>query len=169
MSETAKYRELTVVHCGGDGIDIGSGGDPVVPWAVSVDLAPEAYARYNACNAPENPIHLHCDARILPFKDDTLDWVYSSHVLEDFWPWWGILKEWKRVLKPGGKIIILIPDKELWAEALKRGQPPNCAHQHEGHPGEISEYFKGWHIFRDSLTGLFDGDYSILFIAQKSS
>jgi len=167
MSETARYRNLTVTHCDGDIIDIGSGGDPVVPWAISVDLAPEAYAKYNAGNVPANPIHLHCDARILPFKDSTLDVVYSSHVLEDFEKWYYILAEWSRVLKPGGKIIIIIPDKELWKIALDAGQPPNCAHQHEGTPGELSQYFHGWTIIRDSRTDLFPGDYSILFIAQK--
>lgn len=167
MSETAKYRSLTVEHCDGDGIDIGSGGDPVVPWAISVDLAPDAYAQYNAGNPPPNPIHLHCDARILPFKDGTLDWVYASHVLEDFWPWGPVIDEWSRVLKRGGKLIILIPDKELWAAAIAAGQPPNCAHQHEGSPGEIGQYFHEWTILRDSRTDLFPGDYSILFIAVK--
>lgn len=167
MSETARYRSITVQHCDGDGIDIGSGGDPVVPWAISVDLAPEAYAKYNAGNAPPNPIHLHCDARILPFRDDTLDFLYSSHLLEDFWPWKNLLEEWKRVVKPGGKIIILIPDKELFARAVRAGQPPNCAHQHEGRQGELTDYFQGWTILRDSLTELFPGDYSILFIAIK--
>jgi len=169
MSETAAYRTLTVEHCDGDGVDIGSGGDPVVHWAISLDLAPEAYAKYNADKPPAHPIHIHCDCRMLPFKDETLDWVYSSHLLEDFWPWKSILNEWKRVIKPGGKIIILIPDKELWTEAVINGQPPNCAHQHEGKVGELTPFFFGWKIIRDSRTNLFPGDYSILFIAQKPS
>jgi SAM-dependent methyltransferase len=167
MSETSKYRELTTPHCDGDGVDIGAGGDPVVPWAISLDLAPEAYAKYNAGNPAVNPIHLHCDARFLPFKDETLDWVYSSHLIEDFKDWSPLLEEWKRVVKPGGKIIILVPDKELWKEAVDNGQPPNCAHQHEATEGELSEYFRDWQVVRDSRTNLFPGDYSILFIARK--
>jgi len=167
MNEIPKYRNLVVEHCNGDGVDIGSGGDPVVPWAISLDLAPEAYAKYNADHPPLNPIHLHCDARWLPFKDETLDWVLSSHLLEDFWPWHEILFEWKRVIKPGGKFIVLLPDKVLWAKAVEEGQPPNCAHQHEGSPGELSQYFHGWTILKDARTEQFPGDYSILFIAQK--
>jgi predicted SAM-dependent methyltransferase len=166
MSETAKYRSLTVEHCSFYGIDIGSGGDPVVPWAIQVDLPLNEFIKYNG-KSPDNFVHLGCDCQNLPFKDSTLDFVYSSHVLEDFWPWHSILFEWKRVLKPGGKIIIILPDKELWKKALEAGQPPNCAHQHEGTPGELSQYFHNWKIIRDSRTNLFPGDYSILFIAQK--
>lgn len=50
----------------------------------------------------------------LPFKDGTVDYVYSSHTLEhlfksdaDFF-----LKESYRILKPGGRIRICIPDLE---------------------------------------------------------
>jgi SAM-dependent methyltransferase len=167
MSETSKYRHLTVTHCGGNGIDIGSGGDPVVPWAISIDLPSEDYHRYNAGTRPENAIHLNCDARILPFKDKTLDFVYSSHLLEDFHDWKPVLQEWGRVLKPGGFIVILVPDRERWRAAVDAGQPPNCAHRHEGSVGELSRYFKGWNVIRDSLTNLSDTDYSILFIATK--
>src|SRR5437867_3001774 len=41
MSETAKHRHLTIRYCQGCGLDLGSGGDPIVPWAISVDLPAE--------------------------------------------------------------------------------------------------------------------------------
>jgi len=167
MSETARYRHLVVEYCSGSGVDVGSGGDPVVPWAIQVDLPWDKFREYNGGRDPDSPIQLTCDAGNLPFKDGTLDFVYSSHLLEDFWPWKPLLTEWKRVVKPRGYVVILIPDKELWAEALKRGQPPNCAHKHEGTVGELTRYFTDWKIIRDSRTNEFSGDYSILFIARK--
>lgn len=167
MSETSKYRSLTVEHCTGNGVDLGSQGDPVVPWAIQVDLPDEEFRKYSGGQPRAHTIHWKGDCRVLPFKDETLDWVYNSHLLEDFWPWTPLLIEWKRVIKPGGKIIILIPDCQLWAEAIRRGQPPNCAHKHEGTEGELSTFFPGWNIIRDSRTNLFQGDYSLLFIAQK--
>jgi len=53
----------------------------------------------------------------LPFEDDHADEVHAYHVLEHFYRWKveGILKDWMRVLKPGGKIVLEMPcfDKVL--------------------------------------------------------
>lgn len=173
-SETEKYRSLTIPFCQGNGIDIGSGGDPVVPWAIQVELSDKTYARYNSNQSPRGPLQYRDDNAFvnLPFKDGTLDFVYSSHLLEDFFEWSPLLIEWKRVLKPGGFLVILIPDRTLWQEALRRGQPPNDAHRHEGSVNELRQFFewtiKGMNVIRDSLTDLFPGDYSILFVGQKT-
>lgn len=48
----------------------------------------------------------------LPFTDDSVDEIHSSHTLEHLYkrqvsP---TLKEWYRVLKPGGKLTLLVPD-----------------------------------------------------------
>lgn len=48
----------------------------------------------------------------LPFKDNTFDLIYASHVLEHI-PWYKseeVLKEWVRVLKHGGSLEIWVPD-----------------------------------------------------------
>jgi SAM-dependent methyltransferase len=170
MSETAKYRHLTARYCHGNGVDIGSGGDPVVPWAISFDLPREEFATYNAGNIPEHCIHFHGDATQLPFRRNTLDFVYSSHLLEDFADWTPVLTEWVRVLKPGGRLVILIPDKARWNVAVSNGQPPNCAHQHEGFVGELTQHAEKLgtlNVVEDRLTDLFPADYSILFVAIK--
>ncbi len=168
-TETAKYRDLTVPHCQGLGVDIGSQGDPVVPWAWNIDLSLSEFLYYNSNNPPRGPIQIPCHADAIPIGDASLDFVYSSHLLEDFADWNPILKEWVRLLKPGGKLIILIPERELWCAACAAGQPPNDAHRHEGKPGELSNYAEalGLDVIEDRLTNLFEGDYSILFIATK--
>lgn len=162
---------MTTKFCLGNGVDIGSQNDPVVPWAISLDLPHDAYATYTSGLAPENSLQWRGDGRDLPFKDGVCDFVYSSHLIEDFLDWEPLLKEWTRVLKPGGYLVILLPDKQLWNEAIAKGQPPNCAHKHESYPGELTAHIHtvgDFHVICDNLTKAHPGDYNILFIAQKA-
>ncbi len=50
----------------------------------------------------------------LPFPNDYADEARAIHVIEHFLPWQvqGIVNEWVRVLKPGGRLIIECPDIE---------------------------------------------------------
>ena len=61
----------------------------------------------------------------LPLPDDYADEMRAIHVIEHFWPWdvAEILKEWFRVLKPGGMLAIECPsiDKVLYLM-----QVPEC-------------------------------------------
>lgn len=170
-SETAKYRHLTAPYCTGCGIDIASQGDPVVPWAMSFDLPENEYLRYSGGRQPPRPIPLRGHADTLPFVNASLDFVYSSHLLEDYLDWWPVLREWVRVLRPGGHLVILVPDRVLWNAAIARGQPPNCAHQHESHAGELSTYADelGLTVLQDHLTACYPGDYSVLFVAKRGT
>ncbi len=78
-SETSKVRKNLVKFCIGNGLDIGYGGDPILPTSICLDL-PDSYAKYK-----DYPQHLHGDAKNLVwFRDNVLDYIYSSHVLEDF-------------------------------------------------------------------------------------
>ena len=169
VSESSRYRQLTIPYCHGCGLDIASGGDPVVPWAINFDLPEPEFSTYRN-NAPAfGPIQCRGHAQNLPFDSDSFDFVFSSHLLEDFEDWTPLLKEWVRVLKPGGHLVLLIPDKELWHQAMLRGQPPNDAHRHEGQVGELSSYapMLNLTVFEDRLTNLWPGDYTILFVALK--
>lgn len=55
---------------------------------------------------------VQCDLMELPFEDDEADEILSVHVVEHFYPWETplLLKEWRRVLKPGAPIAIECPD-----------------------------------------------------------
>jgi len=62
-----------------------------------------------------NHEHLHSqDITTLPFADKTVELVYASHVLSYFdrLEVVEILKEWKRVLIPGGILRVAVPDFE---------------------------------------------------------
>lgn len=63
------------------------------------------------------------DLRRLTFLDDGVaDLVYASHVLEHFgrWEYRDVLREWQRVLAPGGVLRLAVPDFAACADLYAR-------------------------------------------------
>lgn len=91
------------------------------------------------------------DAAALPHEDGSVDEVYACHVLEHFpaTRTVDVLKEWCRVLKPGGRIKVAVPDLEKLIE--KRGDP----HQKKMAGRQI---VGGWTDADDKHGAVFDGD-----------
>lgn len=127
MSETAAARHILERFCIHPVLDLGFGGSSISPNAINLDYED----RYTTVG--NDPQHLTGDARNLYwFKDGVLGSVYSSHLLEDFPPTEtvGIVDEWLRVIKPGGNLILLLPDEPVFREhCQKTGQNYNLAHQ----------------------------------------
>lgn len=126
-SETSKVRNSLKIFCNGNGVDIGFGGDPILKSAVTIDL-PSPYAKYK-----NNPLHLRGSGdNLYWFKDNVLDYVYSSHLLEDFENTEQIINEWLRVIKPGGNLVLFLPDEQVYREYNKKlGKNPNHNHVHD--------------------------------------
>jgi predicted SAM-dependent methyltransferase len=125
-SETSKCRGRLAQYCVGNGLDLGFGGDAITPAAVRVDF-PTPYSR-----TAGQPVQLGGDCRNLEwFRDECLDYVYSSHLLEDFEDTESVLKEWLRVLKPGGMLIIFCPDEQVYRRhCSETGHYYNENHKH---------------------------------------
>ncbi len=154
-SETSKIRDLVLPYCKGIGLDLGSGGDPVVPHAIQVDPLPKGYARVG-----DAPIQIPADATTLPwFGCNQLDFVYASHLLEDFpeISWNGILEEWGRVIKPGGYLILICPHHDVYHGV-------NLCHQHEPVLGDLP-YHAGLALKGRVALEILSG-YSIVFVYQ---
>lgn len=181
-SETAKFRHLTAPFCTGIGVDIGAGGDAVVPSAICVDLA-----KSNCPAMGSSPVHIPMDCRKLSaiFMDESLDYIYTSHLLEDFT--WDeaqrLLGLWVDLLKPGGYLVILVPEGSLWRRAVENGHPPNFNHRHEFVRGELTQFICEYNAAHSVSASLrrpmqFDvvtesipdpADYSILFVAKRKT
>lgn len=58
---------------------------------------------------------MELDGRI-PFGDETFDLVINNQVMEHVTDLDQVLSEIHRVLKPGGKVLSLFPDKGVWRE-----------------------------------------------------
>lgn len=52
----------------------------------------------------------------IPFDDESFDYVLSNQVMEHVTDLDKVLSEIHRVLKPGGKVLSLFPDKGVWRE-----------------------------------------------------
>lgn len=53
---------------------------------------------------------------IIPFPDESFDFVVNNQVLEHVEDIDSVLAEIHRVLKPGGQVLSLFPDKSVWRE-----------------------------------------------------
>ncbi|KAI1703844.1 methyltransferase domain-containing protein [Ditylenchus destructor] len=49
---------------------------------------------------------------LLPFPDESQDFVISSHVIEHFYDPIRTIEEWLKVVRPGGYVYIIAPHKE---------------------------------------------------------
>lgn len=97
----------------GPGVEIGAFRTPIPgisPWYVDCF---EEYAGERCL------LDYKGDACHLPFVDNSLAYVASSHVLEHVANPILALEEWARVLRPGGIIYMVIPDKRFTWDRLR--------------------------------------------------
>ena len=89
-------------------LNLGSGNQNI-PGYLSVDLY-------------DKRADVLMDARKLEFKDNSVVEIVASHLIEHLNPYHieSILREWRRVLKPGGRLVIEMPNI---AELCKRFGP----------------------------------------------
>lgn len=127
ISETSKSRSLLAPYCNGIGMDVGFGGEKIVPNAWAFDM-PNPYTKVGGDSQ-----QLRGDCRQFHFLcDNALDYIYSSHVLEDFTyiELVSIINEWRRVLKPGGILITNCPNQQRFlSHCAATGQGTNDAHK----------------------------------------
>src|ERR1035438_9803678 len=89
-------------YMSGVGLDIGGKGyledvHPILPSATIVGLDYPGY-----------------DGYILPFRDNSQNYVYSSHVLEHIDDRHKAIIEWFRVVKTSGYVVIVVPHQWLY-------------------------------------------------------
>lgn len=75
-------------------------GKVYIPGFIHVDVSPADHV---------DIVH---DIRELPWDDGTVDLIYACHVIEYF-DWFeviDVLREWRRVLRIGGRLRLAVPD-----------------------------------------------------------
>jgi SAM-dependent methyltransferase len=102
QAETSKAKNRRLrenffnTFCQGNGLDIGFGGDLILPNAKGWDFE-------------------HGDAQYLyGLEENSFNYVYSSHTLEHVSDSAITLKNWYRVLKSGGYLILYLPHRDLY-------------------------------------------------------
>jgi predicted SAM-dependent methyltransferase len=121
--ETDLCRGRLLKYCAGQGVDLGCGNVKIKPDAIGIDL-------YHP-NAD-----MHEDVRDLScYPKGHFDYVYSSHMLEELENTEATLREWLRILKPGGYLVLYQADRDLY---YPLGDPRcNSNHKHHFKWGEL--------------------------------
>ncbi|MDR0242158.1 MAG: class I SAM-dependent methyltransferase [Burkholderia sp.] len=96
----------------GDGIDVGAGDDSIAQYR-------EFFPGMRSVRDWDRP---DGDAqRLAGVPDESFDFVHASHCLEHMRDPVEALHNWFRVLKPGGHLICMVPDEDLY----EQGQFPS--------------------------------------------
>lgn len=118
----ALARKKFVEMAKGTGVEIGPGAQPQI--LVSEDVTAyyleqmhpekwhELYNKAGKYNARKElwSNYIIGDAANIPCEDETLDFIFSSHVFEHLANPIGHLERWSRKLKPGGRVLCVVPD-----------------------------------------------------------
>ena len=92
-----------------DGIDIGAGNDFLGQYS-------ELFPLMQSCKHWDLP---EGDAENLEEVPDlTYNFVHSSHCLEHINNLRTAVKNWLRVLKPGGHLIVVVPDEDMYEQGI---------------------------------------------------
>lgn len=96
-----RSKEFFDKYLSGKVIDIGAGKDLVTPYAERFDLEDG-------------------DANVITqFRPkDSYDAVHSSHCLEHMHNPLSALKEWWEIIKPGGYLVVVVPDEDLYEQGI---------------------------------------------------
>lgn len=109
----------------GIGLDIGYKGYnndiiPVLQTAIGIE---QDYPNYDGLN--------------LPFESNSQDYVFNSHVLEHISNYKDTIKEWFRVIKEDGHLVIIVPHKFLYEKKNELPSQWNGDHKRFYTPGSL--------------------------------
>lgn len=162
--ESRKIAHLAVPYTRGLGIDVGCGFEPVWPRCIGVDST-----RHRHPHGGET-VDVVAEAHRLPmFADVSLDYVFSSHLLEHVGDVRATLAEWTRIIKTGGYLALYLPSADLYPRIGQPGANPD--HKRDIGRGDVAGWLKectscGWTVVEDEERSGAD-EYSFWQVFQK--
>ena len=137
-NEAEKIKWELVPYTRGLGLDIGCGPCKAFPHFIGVDNRSDS----RLFGIHMNPDLTVPDATKLPqFASCSHDFIFSSHMLEHVEDTKACLKEWWRIVKPGGHLCLYLPHKDYYPNIGKDGSNPD--HKHDFLPQDIIDIMKG--------------------------
>lgn len=124
---------------------------PVDGLRLNVGCGSRTLSGYFNCDIERNPDaprdpDLLCDAKEIPLPDGCAKELMAIHVFEHFYRWQvdAVLVEWKRLLRPGGLLVLELPNLVKCCENYLSGRMKGGKH-----PDQLAR----WGIYGDPRTG----------------
>jgi ADP-heptose:LPS heptosyltransferase len=159
-NESKKIVWEVAPYLRGRGLDIGAGDFKILPHAISVDNMNHEQFGFNV--KPD----ILCEADKLDLiASASVDWVYSSHTLEHVEDMAATLKEWWRVIKQNGLLILYLPHADFYPNIGEKGANPD--HKRDFRPADvIGAMPNGWELLERQNRNE-DQEYSFLLVFKK--
>jgi predicted SAM-dependent methyltransferase len=147
----------------GRGADIGCGSRKISQNCIGVDLTPKGEKGKFGCEKNKTSVADFSSSgdNLSMFCDEELDFIVSKHNLEHYEKPEQTIREWKRVLKKGGVVGVIVPD-DKYVNSLKL----DSTHRVNFNLDNIEELFRkaGFKIVKK---GTAVKHWSIYIIAKK--
>lgn len=170
-AESLKVKFDVVPYVRGRLLDVGAGPFKIFPYAISVDN----YDHANKFGWDYKPDVIADASNLSMFASEAIDSVFSSHTLEHVETPEKVLREWWRVVKTGGHLVLYLPHKELYPNIGQEGANPD--HKHDFLPDDITGLMEGlgsWDLVvnekrdNDFGPGSSVNEYSFLQVYKKT-
>ena len=165
-NEAAKIKYLIVPYTRGRVLDLGCGPFKAFPHFIGVDNGHHA-KEFGWEYKPD--VDVEDCARLDIFRNESMDAVFSSHLLEHIEDYRGALKEWWGVIAPRGYLVLYLPDED---EYPKVGEPgANRDHKWNVNYDKVVDAMKGLGYWDLVLFEKRNGgnEYSLLFVFRKAA
>lgn len=166
-NEAAKIMWEIVPYTRGKGLDLGCGPFKAFPHFRGIDSNIDAQL-FGIQATGADFIIPTCEV-LDDFASQSQDFIFSSHLLEHIVEWENALKEWWRVLKQGGYLVLYLPDEDEYPKVGEKGA--NTDHKFNVNREVIVEAMQkigGWDLVRYEKRNGGD-EYSLFFVFKKFS
>lgn len=165
--EADKIRLEVLPYLSRGGLDIGCGPQKVWPHFIGLDSGKDT----ELFGVSMRPDIVVADAGHLPlFADGAIENVFSSHLLEHIVDWTAALKEWWRLIKVGGHLVLYLPHADLYPNVGQPGANPD--HKHDFRPQDILDYvalaFPDFTLLENQVRNE-GNEYSFLLVLRKEA
>lgn len=170
-NEAGKVKYEIVPYTRGRVLDLGCGPNKAWPHFIGVDNG-----HHDQAFGWENKADILVDSceKLDLFQSGSVDAVFSSHLLEHIANYGAALREWMRVVKTGGYLILYLPDEDEYPKVGTEYANPD--HKWDVNYDRVvkamEEVPAGWDLVefqkrnQDTPEG---NEYSLLFVFQKKA
>lgn len=124
--ESLKIRWEIVPYTRGEGLDLGCGEEKAFPHFVGVDNG--HHERFGYTIKPD--VLVKDCSKLEKYAAQSWDFVFSSHLLEHIEDHKAALREWWRVLKPGGYLVLYLPHADYYPNIDDGGEWKKFVKEH---------------------------------------